>query len=81
MAALREAHPGLAPAVIVRMATLHGARALGLDDRLGSIEPGKLAALIVIPVDPGTDPAHAICARPSTVHGLGEAAAAPTGAP
>lgn len=33
------------------MATLHGARALGLDDRIGSIEPGKRADLTAISID------------------------------
>jgi aminodeoxyfutalosine deaminase len=43
-AALRRAFPSLAAATIVEMATLGGARALGLGD-LGSMAPGNRAAL------------------------------------
>lgn len=47
---LREA--GFEPLEVIRSATLSGAQALGAADRLGSIEPGKLADLLVIAENP-----------------------------
>jgi cytosine/adenosine deaminase-related metal-dependent hydrolase len=47
---LQEA--GFHPLEVVRAATLHGAEALGMADRIGSVEVGKLADLVVVPENP-----------------------------
>jgi hypothetical protein len=47
---LREA--GFHPLEVIRSATLYGAQALGAADRIGTIEPGKLADLIVLEENP-----------------------------
>jgi cytosine/adenosine deaminase-related metal-dependent hydrolase len=39
---------GFSPQAVLRMATLNGAHALGLSRKLGSLEPGKLAAVSLI---------------------------------
>jgi len=48
MFVLTEDHPGLAPADILRMATLGGSKALGLEHELGSLEKGKRAAMLAV---------------------------------
>lgn len=44
---LRQTHTELSPEVILAMGTINGARALGLAQRVGSLEPGKQADLAV----------------------------------
>ena len=43
---------GFSPEQVIRIMSLNGARVLGEDEQLGSIEPGKLADLVVIDGDP-----------------------------
>ena len=49
MQTLAAAQPGLAPRTIVQMATLNGARALGLRGQVGEISPGTFADVIAVP--------------------------------
>jgi imidazolonepropionase-like amidohydrolase len=44
---------GFTPVEAIRIATANGARYLGRLDRIGTIEPGKMADLVVINGDPG----------------------------
>jgi imidazolonepropionase-like amidohydrolase len=45
------ARGGMTPLEIIRVATLNGARYLGMDKDIGSLEPGKLADLAIIDGD------------------------------
>jgi 5-methylthioadenosine/S-adenosylhomocysteine deaminase len=50
---------------VLAMATIEGARAIGLDDRTGSLEPGKQADVLVLRTDalnlaPVSDPVGAV---------------------
>ncbi|HEY4130153.1 MAG TPA: amidohydrolase family protein [Gemmatimonadaceae bacterium] len=55
----RELHTfvliGIPPAAALKIATINGARAMGVSDKLGTLEAGKLADLFVIQGNPLTD--------------------------
>ena len=46
---------GISAADIVTIATLNGARHLGKEKELGSVEPGKLADMLLLGADPTAD--------------------------
>ena len=46
---------GMAPMEAIRAATSVAARFLGIEDRLGTLEPGKLADVVAVPGDPLAD--------------------------
>jgi cytosine/adenosine deaminase-related metal-dependent hydrolase len=50
MRALARAHPAISPRSIVEMATVNGARALGLARRIGHLSAGAFADVIAVPV-------------------------------
>jgi len=56
---LAMARAGVPPADVFRIASLNGAKAMGVDDRLGSIAVGKLADLFVVQGNPLEDVRHA----------------------
>ncbi|MEP0314961.1 MAG: amidohydrolase family protein [Hyphomonas sp.] len=66
---LLMAEGGMAPMDILRAATLNGAKTYGLDHQMGSIEPGKLADLIVLDEDPTEDIRNTNSVRYTMVNG------------
>ena len=49
-------HPALSPAAVLRLGTLAGAKALGREAQLGTLEPGKQANLTIVPLPNRQDP-------------------------
>ncbi len=66
-----EAHPAVSPVTILELATLGGARALGLRDRVGTLETGKRADLVAVQVVSarGDDPVELLLGDESFVAG------------
>lgn len=60
---------GLKPIEALRCASLHGARYLGLDKDLGSIQPGKLADILVLDRNPLEDIRHSDSIRWTMLNG------------
>lgn len=63
--ALHQSHEMLPPEALLRLCTLDGARALGWEDRIGTLEPGKDAdlcavSLAAVHARPVYDPAAAV---------------------
>ena len=69
MRAVARRHPAVPTAKIVEMGTLSGARALGLDKELGTLEPGKLArfAVVELPEAAADDPYGLLDSRRSSL--------------
>src|SRR5262249_48337311 len=49
------AQAGIPPLEIIKIATFNGARFLGKQDQMGSIEPGKIADAVLLSADPTAD--------------------------
>jgi len=52
---LMARHLDMSPLEVIRAATADAAAALGAGDRLGALEPGKLADILVLAADPSRD--------------------------
>ena len=63
------AEGGMSPMAVLHAATINPARTLGVDAEIGSLEPGKLADLIVLDADPLADIHNTNSVRYTMVNG------------
>ena len=63
------AQGGMTPLEVIRAGTLNSARYLGMDGDIGSIEPGKLADLVVLTRDPRSDIRNTDSVRYTIING------------
>ncbi|MGO4751059.1 amidohydrolase family protein, partial [Streptomyces sp. 2MCAF27] len=61
---------GATPHQALRSATAEGARALGMSTRMGTLEPGKLADLVLVEGDPLSDIRAAAAVRSVVLGGV-----------
>jgi imidazolonepropionase-like amidohydrolase len=54
----RMQRAGMTPMEVIVAATRHGARAMGREAEFGTVEPGKLADLVIVAADPTADVAN-----------------------
>ena len=58
---------GLSPVEVLRAATVNAARMLGIDDRIGTVDVGKAADLVVVREDPLVDVERAMRSLQQTI--------------
>lgn len=46
---------GMPPLEVIRAATLNGAKVMGMETQIGTIEAGKFADIVSVPGDPSKD--------------------------
>jgi len=63
------AQGGMSPLQVLRTGTINGARTLGMDKDLGSLEPGKLADLVVLDRNPLEDIKNTVSIRYTVANG------------
>ncbi len=61
---------GASPAEIIRAATMIGAEKIGIQQDVGSLEPGKIADLLVLTANPLDDILHTLALKYTVADGI-----------